>query len=126
MVGERPTPDAPHPSKRRPPPRAPSCRPQKRAKPARKSARCGVGEPKIAKRVRYMTPRIEASGAEWSLARAPGLDRPGVNPVPRTGASEATERIRQKDAPDWSIRGGVEHGLSQRTGSSGGEPGATD
>ena len=45
-----------------------------------------------------MTPRIGASGAEWSSARAPGLDRPGVNPVPRTGASEATERIRLKDA----------------------------
>ena len=35
-------------------------------------------------------------------------------------------KIRQKDAPDWSIRGGVEHGPSPRTGSSGGEPGATD
>ena len=73
-----------------------------------------------------MTPRIGASGAEWSSARAPGLDRPGVNPVPRTGASEATERIRHKDAPDWSTRGGVEHGPSTRTGMSGGEPGATD
>ena len=81
---------------------------------------------KTAKRERYMTPRIGASGAEWSSARAPGLDRPGVNPVPRTGASEATERIRQKDAPDWSIRGGMKHGTSPRTGSSGGEPGATD
>ena len=40
------------------------------------------------------TPRIEATGAEWSTAQAPGLDRPGENPVPRTGASEATERIR--------------------------------
>ena len=69
---------------------------------------------------------IEASGAEGSTALAPGLDRPGVNPVPRTGASEAAERIRQKDAPDWSIRGGMKHGTSSRTGSSGGEPGATD
>ena len=51
---------------------------------------------------------------------------PGVNPVPRTGASEATERIRQKDAPDWSNRGGMKHGTSPQTGSSGGEPGATD
>ena len=73
-----------------------------------------------------MTPRIEASGACWSLAEAPGLDRPGVNPVPRTGASEAAERIRQKDAPDWSFRGGMKHGISPRTGSSGGEPDATD
>ena len=49
-----------------------------------------------------------------------------MNPVPRTGASEATERIRKKDAPDWSIQGGMKHGTSPRTGSSGGEPGATD
>ena len=63
---------------------------------------------------------------DWSTAQAPGLDRGGENPVPRTGASEATERIRQKDAPDWSIRGGVEHGTSPRTGLSGGEPRATD
>ena len=73
-----------------------------------------------------MTPRIGASGACGSTARAPGLDRPGVNPVPRTGASEATGRIRQKDAPDWSYRGGMKHHISPRTGSSGVEPGATD
>ena len=46
--------------------------------------------------------------------------------MPRTGASEATERIRQNDAPDWSIRGGVEHGPSLRTGSSVGEQDAPD
>ena len=63
---------------------------------------------------------------EWSTAQAPGLDRPGENPEPRTEASEAKERIRQKDAPDWSIRGGVEQGTSPWTGSSGGEPWATD
>ena len=40
--------------------------------------------------------------------------------------SEATERIRQKDAQEWSIRGGVEHGPGPRTGSSRGEPGTTD
>ena len=73
-----------------------------------------------------MTPRSGASGAGLSSARAPGLDRPGVNPVPWTGASEATGGIRQKDAPDWSIRGGMKHGISPQTGSSGGEPGATD
>ena len=60
------------------------------------------------------------------MAQAPGLDRLGENLVPRTGASEATERKRQKNAPDWSTRGGVEHGTSPRTGSSGGEPGATN
>ena len=81
---------------------------------------------KSAKRERYMTPRIGASGAELRSARAPGLDRLGVNLVPPTGSSEAAERIRQKNAPDWTIRGGMKHGTSPRTGSSGGEPGATD
>ena len=82
--------------------------------------------PKSARRERNMTPRIGASGASGSTARAPGLDHPGVNPVPRTGASEATGRIRQKDAPEWSYRGRMKHSISPQTGSSGGEPGATD
>ena len=73
-----------------------------------------------------MTPRIGASGASGSTTRAPGQDRPGVNPVQRTGASEATGRIRQKDASEWSYRGGMKHSISPRTGSSGGEPGAMD
>ena len=81
---------------------------------------------KSARRERNMKPRIGASGASGSTARAPGLDRPGVNPVPRTGASEATGRIQQKNAPDWSYRGGMKHNICARTGSSGGEPGATD
>ena len=42
-VGERPSPDAPHPGTRRPPPGA-LVPPPQRAKPARKSARCGVGD----------------------------------------------------------------------------------
>ena len=71
-------------------------------------------------------PRIGASETERSTALAPGLDRPGVNPVPRDGACEATEREGQIGAPDWSIRGGMKHGPSPRTGSSGGEPGAMD
>ena len=73
-----------------------------------------------------MTPRIEAFGASGSTAPTPGLDRPGVSLVPRTGASEASGRIRQKDAPEWSCRGGMKHSINPRTGSSGGEPGATD
>ena len=48
----------------------------------------GNGENTIKK-----APRIGASGAERSTALAPGRARPGVNPVPRTGASEAAERI---------------------------------
>ena len=42
-VGERPTPDAPHPGKRHAPPGTLMPPPQ-RGKPARKSARCGVGD----------------------------------------------------------------------------------
>ena len=72
-----------------------------------------------------MTPRIGASGAARSTAIAPGLDCPGVKPVPRTGASEAKEIIRLKGAPEWSVRDGTKHGTSSRTGSFGGEPGAT-
>ena len=99
------------------------------------------------------SPRTGSSGGEpgatdWSVRgsgenmtkRPPGLEQPGrnearrkppdwipgVNPVPRTGASEATGRRRQKDAPDWSNRGGMKHNISPRTGSSGGGPGATD
>ena len=34
----------------------------------------------------------------------------------------AAERVRQKDAPDWSIRGGMKRGASPRTGSSGVSP----
>ena len=86
----------------------------------------GLDHPRQRRENGKKTPGIRASGAERSTALAPGVNRPGVNQVPRTGASEATERIRQKDALDWSIRGGVEHGPSARTGSSGGEPGATD
>ena len=73
-----------------------------------------------------MTARIGASRASGSTARAPGLDHRGVNPVPRTGASEATGRLRQNNAPDWSYRGGMKHSISARTGSSGGERGAMD
>ena len=54
-VGERPTPDDPHPGRRHPP-RAPSCRPPRRAKPARNSARGGVGD-------RFPTPAPTPRGA---------------------------------------------------------------
>ena len=60
---------------------------------------------------------------EWEQGPSPQTGSSGVNPVPRTGASEATGRIRQKDSPD---RGGMNYNISPRTGLSGGEPGATD
>ena len=41
---ERPTPDAPYPGIRHPPPPGALVPPRQRAKPARKSARCGVGD----------------------------------------------------------------------------------
>ena len=40
--------------------------------------------------------------------------------------TEVSKERQIHDAPDWSIRGGLELGPSPRTGSSGGEPGATD
>ena len=86
--------------------------------------RTGASEATESIRLKDAPDRSIRGGVE--TAQAPGLDRPGENPVPRTGASEATDIIRQKDAPDWSIWGGVEHGTSPRTGSSGGEPRATD
>ena len=40
--------------------------------------------------------------------------------------TEVSKERKKYDAPDWSIRGEREQGPSPRTGSSGGEPGATD
>ena len=78
-----------------------------------------------------MAPRIGASGADRSTAQTPGLDHPGLHPVPRTGTSEATgppglEHPRGRGSgkrtkaygtrtgtsgdathPDWNIRGAV-------------------
>ena len=57
--------------------------------------RChGLERPRQRREYVKETPWNGATGAETSTALAPGLDRPGVNQVPRTGASEATERIR--------------------------------
>ena len=56
--------------------------------------RPGLEGPRQRREYDKMTARFGASGAERSTALAPGLDHPGVNPVPRTGASEATEGIR--------------------------------
>ena len=40
--------------------------------------------------------------------------------------TEVSKERKKHDAPDWSIRDEREKGPSPRTGSSGGEPGATD
>ena len=76
-----------------------------------------------------MTPRIGASGADRSTALAPGLDRPGVSPVPQIGASEATRPPglehqgrsgKQTSAwnPDSNVRGGNAPGLEHLGGGS--------
>ena len=63
-----------------------------------------------------MTPRIGALGADRNTALARGLDLPGLNPVPHTGASEATVPPGQEHPggsgkqtsawnPDWNVRG---------------------
>ena len=63
-----------------------------------------------------ITPWIGASRADWSTALALGLDRRGMNPVSRNGASDATgppglehrggsgKRTNTWN-PDWNIRG---------------------
>ena len=56
--------------------------------------RPGLKRPRQRREYDKTTARFRASGAEGSTALAPGLDHQGVNPVPRTGASEATEGIR--------------------------------
>ena len=43
-------------------------------------------------------PRLEHPGRNEARPEPPDWIVRGPNPVPRTGASEATERIRQKDA----------------------------
>ena len=74
-----------------------------------------------------MTPQIGSSGADWSTALAPGLDDPGVNPVPQTGASEATGppglehpggSSKRTNAwnPDWNIWGSKAPGLEHLGG----------
>ena len=76
-----------------------------------------------------MTPQIGASGADRSKAPAPGLDRPRVNPVPRTGASEATGppglehpggsgKLTSAWNPDWKVRGSNAPGLEHPGGES--------
>ena len=100
------------------------------------------------------SPRTGSSGAEpgatdWSVRgngeittkRHPGLEQPGqsgARPKPQDWIiwgrtrCHGLEHPRQQreyvknDALDWSNRGGKKHGTSPRTGSSGGEPGATD
>ena len=54
----------------------------------------GLERPRQRREYDKTTAQFGASGAERSTALAPGPDRPGVNQVPRTGASEATEGIR--------------------------------
>ena len=72
-----------------------------------------------------MTPRIGASGADRGTALAPGLDRPLVNPVPRTGASEATGpqglehpggsgKLRSAANPDCNVPGSTAPGWNIR------------
>ena len=84
-VGERPTPDAPHQGRRRPP-RAPSCRPHSAqtqlGRPARKSARVGVGDG--SPRPQPPHPQSQGSGPrpharkdEWSgVGERPTSDAP--------------------------------------------------
>ena len=80
-VGERLSPDAPHPAKRRPPPGTLMPPPQ-RAKPARKSARCWVGDGSPCWHPAHPQPvgsglRPHARTDKWSgVGERPTLDAP--------------------------------------------------
>ena len=64
-------------------------------------SRChGLERPRQRREYDKKTPRIGASGAEWSTAQAPGLDRPGGNPW----------------ATDWNNRGNGEKTAKRRPG----------
>ena len=89
-VGERPTPDAPHPGKRRPIPGTLMPPPQ-RAKPARKSARCGGGDGSPSPHPLHSQPvgsgpRPHARKDEWSGVGerpTPDAPHPGKRRPPR-------------------------------------------
>ena len=77
-VGERQTPDAPHPGKRRPPPSA-LVPPPQRAKPARKSARCGVGDGSPHPNPPHPQP---VGSGPWPHAKKDGQSGMGERPTP--------------------------------------------
>ena len=88
-VGERPTPDAPHPGRRRPPPGT-FMPPPQLAKPACKSARCGVGDGSPRPHPPHQQPvvsgpRPHARKDEWSGVaehQTPGAPHPGKRRPP--------------------------------------------
>ena len=88
-VGERPSPDAPHPGNRAPP-RGALVPPPQRAKPARKSARCGVGDGSPRPHPPHPQPvgcgpRQHARKDEWSgvgECPTPGAPHPGKRRPP--------------------------------------------
>ena len=90
-VGERPSPDAPHPGRRRPPPGALMPPPQ-RAKQARKSARGGVGEG---------SPRPHPPHGEGAASGQVGGNGTGPPPPPKqakrsTGPRQDTRRGKDR------------------------------
>ena len=110
-MGERPTPDAPEPSKRRPPPGTLMPPPQ-RAKPAGKSARGGVGDG--SPRPHHPQPqpvgsgpRPPARGDEWSGVGerpTPDAQYPGKRRSPRGTLVPPPQRAKPARK---SARGGV-------------------
>ena len=87
-VGERPTPELPHPGKGRPPPGV-LVPPPQRAKRARRSARCGVGDGSHAR-----TPRTHS---QWVVGPGRTLQRRGHR---GWGSARArTPRTQARGAP---------------------------
>ena len=102
-MGERPTPDAPHPGKR-PPPGA-LLLPQKRAQPARKSARCGVGDgspsPHHCTHSQWVArPGRTPQGRAVGRGRAPNPGRP----APRRGRPPQAASCRPHSAQSQLAR----------------------
>ena len=106
-VGKRPTPDAPHPGKRSPPPGSLMPPPQ-RAKPAHKSARCGVGDGSRCSQPPHPQPvcsgpRLRARRDEWSgLGERPTPDAQQEAPPPgRPGAAPTMRKASSQERAMW-------------------------
>ena len=110
-VGERPTPDAPHPGKRCPPPGTLMPPPQ-RAKPARKSARGGVGDRSPCPLPPHPQPvgsglRPHVRKDEWSrMGERPTPDAPHPGKRrPPPGHPRAAPRARQGSTQERALWG---------------------
>ena len=110
-LGERLTPDAPRQGKRRPPPGA-LVPPPQRAKPARKSARCGVGDGSPCLHPRQPQPagsgpRLHATKDERSgMGERPTLDAPHTGRRRFPGRPHAAINAHKPRSQELALWGG--------------------